>query len=278
MSLQDEIKSMAFGSPFGEMENDDEQDTDDSLGDEELGEEEAGEETEGGEEEESSEDASPAPKADAEETLEERYARLLVDLNAANARLLGLEQSHPQVQHSAQQPDPATLLTEKKIEIPGLTIDKELVQKALIESDVDAFMQILQMIASHSNSVSETYYTNSLRSVPEMATNMALSRVRLQNAVDAFYKDNSDLIPHSATVGMITNKVVSDNPQFGLEEVFTEVEKNARKILGLKKKVEVDQQTAGRKNFAKKGGSRKPGAQTLTGLRGEIAAMASARR
>jgi hypothetical protein len=280
MSTQDEIKSLMLGTSYEEAE-DDEQISDDPERTQETDEEEAGTEVESGEAEEDSRESEQdqSTSEEAEETLEQRYARLLTDLNTANAKLMEIGAQHPHVQHSVQQPEPPVAQQlGQPVELPEFKLDPDLVNKALIESDVDAFGKILTAVATHAVAVSEAHRVNTLRSVPEMATQMALQRVRLQSAVDAFYSSNDDLLPHSATVGMITNQVVAENPQFGLQEVFTEVEKRARKTLGLKRKVEVAQQSSGRKNFAGKSGSRKPGAQTLTGLRGEIAAMQTARR
>ena len=172
-----------------------------------------------------------------------------------------------------EQPVSKPLSTESQ----AFSVDKALVEKAIVEGDAEAFLSIMKQMAEHIETVSEAKRSSILTSVPEMATSMAMQKIEQMNAVNAFYAENPDLVDHRATVGMIANRIVSQNPQFSLKEVFEATEKETRKHLGIKKKLAAGSATEGR-NFVKSAGARKPGKKQLTGMKAEIAAMNAARR
>jgi hypothetical protein len=219
-----------------------------------------------------------------EETPEQRYARLLEDLNSANAKILELEAGQGRtepVQPTAQAPEPGAMpALPKNLERPTIQFDLDKLRNGLVEDDAETVVQVLQGIVDYIGKVADFTHERMLVGLPEVADRVAIQRVNLTLAVHDFYRENPDLQSHRGICGAITNEVVAENPNQTLQSVFTEVEKRARKKLGLKKTIQDAEHSDDRSSpaFAKKSGSRKPGAPQLTGIKGDIAAMQAAQR
>lgn len=275
--LRDEIKQVFFDD---EEPRDEEPDSPDPDRVEESDGEEGGEEqeetVESGEGEETGESAE-AESADAEESLEERYNRLLEEYNSLNARLLELA---PQPQMEKPAASFPQLAPRPPAQPPTLEISDDEISKAIVDGDVAAFKKILTQLASHAASVGEAYREQILQSVPTMAVEQAVQRVQLLSAVEAFFRDNPDLLPHRATAGAIINQIIAENPNISLRDAFIKTEAETRRRLGLKKRVLAGEGAKGKEGpaFVKKSGSRKPGAPEFVGVRAEIAEMQRAMR
>lgn len=289
MDHKAEVKQVFFGvteDQDDEASKLDPEDSEDSSEEEDL--EASDSEEENSEEEDTEGEDTKTVEEEEEETLEQRYARLLEEHNAVNAQLLKLQSMQspgaqtPQLPSAqVQQADQAAmrLLNPQPIVQPALEISDDEINKVLVDGDVGAFKGILQKVAAHAAQVGEAYRESTLRAVPDMAIDMAMGRMQLMMAVQEFYKENNDLVPHSATVGAITNQIVAENPTLTLKEVFDKVETVTRKRLGLKKKILSDDTATGRERpgFMKKTGSRKPGAPVLSdSVKSEIAKMQAA--
>lgn len=227
----------------------------------------------------------PPPPASAEppeETLEERYARLLTELNDKNARLLeleaGIQRTEP-AQPAAQTPEPTTQLPPVPMQIqrPTFQFDIEKLKTGLIEDDAEAVGQVLQGFIDYANRLVDHTRESIYLSIPEIADKVAAQRTNLMIHINKFYEANPDLQAHRATCGVITNEVVAENPNQTLDNVFLEVSKRVRQKLGIKRTIQDADQNSDRSNpgFAKRAGSRKPGAPQLSGVKADIAAMSA---
>lgn len=73
-----------------------------------------------------------------------------------------------------------------------------------------------------------------LVSLPSMVQRQVNTMVAIQEAVKAFYKENSDLAKYKSVVGMTVNKLQSEHPDWAMDKLMTESAKVARKALRLK--------------------------------------------
>jgi hypothetical protein len=272
MALQDEIKDMIYPKDQTEEEYGDEEEQAAAEAGTTADEEGLQEE---GVQEEVAEPTEPAEPAEPEDTLEQRYARLLEEYNKQSIEMLDLKSSStkPQVVEEPEQPKPVP-----KVRPSQFILDEETLERALVEDDKEAMKQVINSLVQYIDSRSdvETLKEAVLLEVPAIASRIAGTQVPLLMAVREFYRDNSDLKPYSGIVGQIVNELQARNPNQTLEELFEETEKEARKRLNLKKQAiaRSDKTPA----FAKTAGSRRPGAPRITGLRGEISEMIKAGR
>jgi hypothetical protein len=82
-------------------------------------------------------------------------------------------------------------------------------------------------------SVVNTAVERSLRIMPHIATQLVEQQVTLKTAINNFYQDNMDLVPHKKYVGFIANEVTAQHPDWGLTQILQETEKEARTRLRL---------------------------------------------
>lgn len=80
--------------------------------------------------------------------------------------------------------------------------------------------------------------TEVLRSIPNVVIHQVQQQRVLNDAIEEFYKENEDLKPVRRTVGVVTNEVVSEHPDWALDKVLDEVAKKTRQVLGMKQRVE----------------------------------------
>lgn len=72
------------------------------------------------------------------------------------------------------------------------------------------------------------------RSIPTLVGNMVNHQVSLRTAVNEFYKEHQDLVPHRSFVGFVANELTAQHPDWDLEKVLRETNTEARKRLLLK--------------------------------------------
>jgi hypothetical protein len=216
-----------------------------------------------------------------DDSIENRYAKLLEQHNLLSAQILELqtrgypvdrEPPTPRVETPAPQPQ----VTPPPAVAPSFALDDSLLEKALVEDDPGALKQVLAGMVEYSKQLAQQVHDmaveSALRATPTVATNVARQQLTLMRAVEAFYTENQDLAPYQHIVGAVANEVSSRKSDASLAEVLKDTEVEVRRRLGLKKaaeKVAIDKKPA----FAKTGASRKPGAPVLSGMRADIAKM-----
>lgn len=72
------------------------------------------------------------------------------------------------------------------------------------------------------------------RSIPTLVSNMVNHQVSLRTAVNEFYKEHQDLVPHRSFVGFVANEITAQHPDWDMERVLRETNTEARKRLLLK--------------------------------------------
>jgi hypothetical protein len=213
-----------------------------------------------------------------EDTLEKRYARLLDEHNRLSAQLLETQGRGEAVSQPAPQPTQVVPQIPAPVMQTKFTVNKDRLMKALIEDDAEAMTEELTSLVTHMESQRGVVAEEMLLRLPQIARNIARQEVAMTLAIDAFYKDNSDLMPHMATVGRITNEIAAKKPGITFGELLQETEKETRRILGLRKQIAADDQAGnrGKPAFHVPRGARRLGAPKIEGIRADIAEMQKA--
>ena len=81
--------------------------------------------------------------------------------------------------------------------------------------------------------VVNTAVERALRLTPQVATQVVEQQMTLKSAIDNFYTDNADLKEHSKFVGYIANEITAQHPDWGLQQILQETEKESRDKLRL---------------------------------------------
>jgi hypothetical protein len=250
--------------------------------------EEGQEEQASGEAEEGREVLEGEAEGEAEESIEERYTRLLAYVNEQSAQLNALRDAGYQVNEIGQQqvvPPPVPPAREPAMQqVPSppaasWQLDESLLTRALIEDDPVAMKELLLGMYHDLRQNSQTMKEQILIETPRTVQAVARQQLTIMKAVDQFYTDNPDLLPHANVVGLAANRIVAKEPNLSMQEAFEKAEKEARTILGLKRRVQkIDaEEGRGKPAFAKTKASRKPGAPVIQGLKGEIGRMQEAK-
>lgn len=79
--------------------------------------------------------------------------------------------------------------------------------------------------------VVNTAVENAQRVVPALVAQMVNHQVTLKTATVEFYRKNADLLPHRSFVGFVANEVTAAHPDWDLEKVMDETEKETRRRL-----------------------------------------------
>jgi hypothetical protein len=226
---------------------------------------------------------------EAEESIEDRYARLLNYVNEQSAQLNALRDAGYQVGEMGTQQvsvpptpvrePPAGAGAPPPVPVTSWQLDESLLTRALVEDDPAAMKELLVGMYNSLQQSSQTMKEQILVETPRTVQAVARQQLAIMRAVDQFYVDNPDLLQHSNVVGAAANRIVAKEPNLSMQEAFEKAEKEARTILGLKKRVQkVDaEEGRGKPAFAKTKASRKPGAPVIQGLRGEIGRMQEAK-
>ena len=118
--------------------------------------------------------------------------------------------------------------------------------------------------------------------VPSLVVQHVRQQSAMNKLVDDFYKTNADLVPVKRSVGLISNEVHAENPDWTVEKVFTEAATRTRTLLGMPQPAIKNDPTPpvvtpgapaapGSPAFANPAGSRPSGPQRkLTGMAKEI--------
>jgi len=114
-----------------------------------------------------------------------------------------------------------------------------------------------------------------LRSVPMIVRANVDHFTTMRQGVEKFYKNNPDLEEFKGAVGAVAEQLASENPDWGIDKLFDETEKAARKKLDLHRKVVRKDAGSGTKpRFEKVPKTRKAASKPkLEGMQAEIEAM-----
>ncbi len=75
-----------------------------------------------------------------------------------------------------------------------------------------------------------------IRDIPNLTTKAVDRQISLQRTIGQFYQDNPDLLEMQQYVGYTANRLQGENPNWPLEKLLEETEKEVRKTLKLTKK------------------------------------------
>ena len=118
--------------------------------------------------------------------------------------------------------------------------------------------------------------------IPSLVVQHVRQQAAMNKLVDDFYTTNKDLVPVKRSVGLISNEVHAENPDWTVEKVFTEAATRTRTLLGMPQPAIKNDPTPpvvtpgapaapGSPAFANPAGSRPSGPQRkLTGMAKEI--------
>lgn len=76
---------------------------------------------------------------------------------------------------------------------------------------------------------------DTLKSIPGIVEKLINQSFTLNTLVTQFYQENADLKPYRKYVGFVTNKLQSEHPDWDLDKVMKETEKQVRVDMGRKK-------------------------------------------
>jgi hypothetical protein len=118
-----------------------------------------------------------------------------------------------------------------------------------------------------------------LRSIPEVVKSSVSRFTAMREAVQDFYRENKDLVPHKKYLGIIANEVATENPDKELKWIFDKAAERTRKALKLAARKEEKAEDKSKKPTLP-GGSRSASrtgekAGKLTGKAAEIDEMLS---
>lgn len=79
--------------------------------------------------------------------------------------------------------------------------------------------------------------TDTIKTLPAIVMRQVQYAKNLETAVNDFWSKNEDLRPVSKTVGVVTNEIIAESPELGINDVFEEAGKRVREMLGMKEGV-----------------------------------------
>lgn len=89
--------------------------------------------------------------------------------------------------------------------------------------------------------IREEASTNTVKSLPTIVMRQVQYAANLNKAVNEFWEKNQDLMPVRKTVGVVTQDVIAEHPDYTIDKVFDEAGKRVRQMLGMKGKVQTNQ-------------------------------------
>jgi len=80
---------------------------------------------------------------------------------------------------------------------------------------------------------------DTLRSIPKIVKTNVVTQATLKSATEKFFNDNKDLLPFRKAVATVYEELASENPDWKLDKILEETEREARKRLELHKRTDV---------------------------------------
>ncbi len=240
--LKEELDSM-LGEGFGDDKSIDDKAEEEAEEEEVLAEETGEEEDAAGQEDsegaEGGEEAAEGVEEEpAEESTEASAEELTVKEQLENMRLQN-EKLMEQVNKLSTIPQHEEVIVEP--EQKSATSEEEVTPDYVGELDLDTLAMDKTLLNNVLHNVVQAAINKSVEKmlvgVPNVVRVQIAQQKRLSDAVDDFYEANEDLIPAKKVVAMFTNEVVSEHPDYQLEDVLKEAAKRARDALGLVQQV-----------------------------------------
>lgn len=143
------------------------------------------------------------------------------------------------------------------------------------DEDLDNVLNSSEGLNKLLNKANQMAIQHVQKAIPKVVQANVAQQIQLQETVSSFYSENDDLKPHRTFVGKVSERIMSEHPDWSMQKVLEETSKEARKRLKLKGKAEKKSKT--NPGFAKsrKTGKR-PDSGKLKGREKEIADMLSA--
>lgn len=227
---------------------------------------EGGEESdEGGEEPEGEEEeADEGGEGDEDESDEEDPSKLKQRLEQLQAQMEELtEMSTPKEGEQNKQDGPP---------------EYEAQQFIKSDDELDGVLNSAEGFNNAMNSAVQTAIQHVYKGLPGVVKNNVAQQIQLQETVSGFYQNNPELKKHRSFVGKVSERIMSENPDWSMQKVLDETAKEARKRLKLKQKAETkDKSNNKNPGFAKggKSGGKKGSQGKLSGQEKQIADMLS---
>lgn len=122
---------------------------------------------------------------------------------------------------------------------PGVFVESdEDIDKAL--GDTASLNALLQKVAAYA-------IENVLSAVPKLVVTLSDQQIVFRQAAKEFWDNNKDLLDKRSFVSFVTNELASKHPEWSLEELFLETEKEVRKKLNIPKQGDVASSPASRR-------------------------------
>ena len=100
----------------------------------------------------------------------------------------------------------------------------------------DLFNKILNKVYKLGSDASKQFQETTLRNIPDIVKSNVVAQATLKKRVDEFYETSEDLKPFKRVVAAVYEELASENPDWKLDKIFSEVEVETRKRLELHKK------------------------------------------
>jgi len=143
------------------------------------------------------------------------------------------------------------------------------------DDELDGILNSAEGFNNAMNSAVQTAIQHVYKGIPGVIKNNVAQQVQLQETVSDFYANNPELKKHRTFVGKVSERIMSENPNWSMQKVLEETSKEARKRLKLKQKA--DGKTKKDPGFTKSGksGGKKSGKSKLSGQEKQVADMLS---
>lgn len=191
---------------------------------------------------------------------------LSVQLEAIRKEKAALEAKLTELSAQApQEPEPEPLTVEEMDFLGERHIDNLL-------SDSQTFNAFINEVARKIiEGASANIGQNIMTSIPQIVRTNVTNQMSLARKVDDFYRENSDLADKKQFVGIVANELQAKNPEWTVEQLFSEAAAEARKRLGTASATPA-RPAAPQKKPALPGGTKVKGApaKPLTGTMKEI--------
>jgi hypothetical protein len=241
------------------------------------------EEEEGGEEEEEGAKKTETPEDKTVKQLRAQNAALLKTLRAlqsgANLQKKKVEKKDGEGEEGKTEEGK----TKEETEVNFLDLDKSIAFIPEDEDEFDALMRDPKKLNEVLNSVVRKAYqlgrTSVMSEIPEIVDKQVKEVTTVNKKADKFYEENEDLIPFQDYIVIIANRVQGEHPEYDIDKLLEEVEREARSTLLIeKKKVKPKAETSSKGGEERRSpafagtpsGRKESGKSKLKGLQKEI--------
>jgi len=170
-----------------------------------------------------------APATDAPTTeapVDDELEKMKREIEALRTKLNETQEKKPPATKS-----PTTEVPYKEIDFLGKELDLDDLTR-----DPDILNKILNKVYKMGSDASKQFQETTLKNIPDIVKSNVVAQATLKKKVDEFYTENKDLKPFKKAVAAVYEELASENPDWKLDKIFNETEKETRKRLELQKK------------------------------------------